>query len=349
MAAGSKTERSDEAVATPGPAEAEACLVVEAGGLSTWVVDGGRPGTRGLGVPVGGAADRAALAWGNALLGNAADAAALEVCLSGPTLRAEGDIACVLSGAPFDLVCAGVPVRSGRTFTLRSGQQLLIQGTPIGLRGYLCVAGGLRTPTVLGSRSGLEVVTAGARLACVTSRTSASFLDPTTAPVPLLPTDPAGVHLRVLPGLQSDWFPSEVLSGLAFQVRPESNRMGLRLSGQPLPVLARELVSEPVCPGTVQVTRDGQCVILGVDAQTIGGYPKVAQVIAADLDLIGQLRPGSSVRFERVSLEQAIGLARDRQRCLEAWVRRIRVAREWGNGEGGVPRGDVPRGSANRG
>ena len=80
--------------------------------------------------------------------------------------------------------------------------------------------------------------------------------------------------------------------------------MGLRLSGKPLTRPSREMVSEPVCPGTVQVLNDGQCVILGVDAQTIGGYPKIAQVIAADLDLVGQLRPGQGVSFKLVTIEE---------------------------------------------
>ena len=83
--------------------------------------------------------------------------------------------------------------------------------------------------------------------------------------------------------------------------------MGLRLLGEPLRVPPRELVSEPVCPGAVQVTRDGQCIVLGVDGQTIGGYPKVGQVIAADLDLLGQVRPGDRVWFERVEVGKQKG------------------------------------------
>src|SRR5207248_11220518 len=100
-------------------------------------------------------------------------------------------------------------------------------------------------------------------------------------------------------------FPGDVLAGRAFRVTAAGNRMGLRLQGEALPVPAREMVSEPVCPGSVQVTRDGQCIVLGVDGQTIGGYPKVAQVIGADLDKLGQLRPGERIDFERVTLEEA--------------------------------------------
>src|SRR5438128_7443018 len=101
--------------------------------------------------------------------------------------------------------------------------------------------------------------------------------------------------------------------------------MGLRLSGVPLAMPSRELVSEPVCPGAVQVTRDGQCIVLGVDGQTIGGYPKIAQVITADLDRLGRLRPGEAVCFRTVTLEEAEALYRQTQKELRQWVTRLRT------------------------
>jgi antagonist of KipI len=105
--------------------------------------------------------------------------------------------------------------------------------------------------------------------------------------------------------------------------------MGLRLDGKPLTVSGREMVSEPVCPGTVQVTRDGRCIILGVDGQTIGGYPRIAQVISADLDLLGQLRPGTEVRFREVGLEEAEMLYRRQQDELNRWLLRLRLAEDF--------------------
>src|SRR5207342_784510 len=86
-----------------------------------------------------------------------------------------------------------------------------------------------------------------------------------------------------------------------YHVTPASNRMGLRLDGPPLTLPNRELVSEPVAPGAVQITNDGRPIVLGVDGQTIGGYPKIAHVISADLDELGQFRPGDEVEFQRVS------------------------------------------------
>jgi 5-oxoprolinase (ATP-hydrolysing) subunit C len=238
-------------------------------GLYTLVVDFGRPRSRSLGVPVGGAADRAAFALGNALVGNPPDAAALEFSLAGPTLRAGCELACVVYGAPFELFSDRQSLVVGKTFTLRAGEELRVGGTAAGMRAYLCVRGGLRTPEVLGSRSSLGPLAAGAELPCSAGVIQARSAPPLRAGLRGQP----GVtrELRVLEGPQADWFNAEDYYNQQFTVTPASNRMGLRLQGEPLPLPTRELVSEPVCPGAVQVTRDGQCIVLGVDGQTIGG------------------------------------------------------------------------------
>lgn len=102
--------------------------------------------------------------------------------------------------------------------------------------------------------------------------------------------------------------------------------MGIRLLGEPIPKRAGELASEPVAPGAVQVTNDGLPVVLGVDGQTIGGYPKVAHVIRADLDKLGQLRPGDAVRFTQVSEEEAVAAAAEARQSLHVWLTRLAVA-----------------------
>src|SRR5947209_11034498 len=135
-------------------------------GLFTLVVDLGRPGWRSLGVPVGGAADRAALMLGNALVGNPPGAAALEITLAGPTLEAGCDLAAVVFGAPFLLTSDRQELTAGTTFTLTADERLHVGGTPEGARGYLCVRGGLGVPEILGSRSGLAPLAAGVELPC---------------------------------------------------------------------------------------------------------------------------------------------------------------------------------------
>jgi biotin-dependent carboxylase-like uncharacterized protein len=289
-------------------------------GLQTLVVDFGRPATRSLGVPLGGAADRWSLTLGNALVGNPPDAAALEVCLAGPTLQAGCDVGCVVFGAPFEVLRGDERLPAGWTFTLRRGEVLRIAGTPVGARAYLCVRGGLREPVALGSLSAFAPVRRGQELACEPSEIAGRAID--------LESDDFGndpVTLRALPGPQADWFDPPAFFGPQFMVTPASNRMGLRLRGQSLTRKPGELVSEPVGPGAVQVVNDGQCIVLGVDGQTIGGYPKVAHVIAADLDRLGQLRPGQDVRFEVVNVEEAEAVYRERAAKLREWGIRLEL------------------------
>jgi biotin-dependent carboxylase-like uncharacterized protein len=297
-------------------------------GLHTLVVDAGRPRSRSLGVPIGGAADGTALALGNGLVGNPPDAAALEISLSGPTLQADAELACVLYGAPFAMASDRQPLRAGKTFTLQQGESVRIGSTGRGMRAYFCVHGGLQTPIVLDSRSGLEPLRAGVELPCQLGSIRARFMLAN-----LDEQEPGARRLRVLDGPQNSWFTDDSFctrpkaAPVVFTVDQASNRMGLRLRGEPLPVPARELISEPVCPGSVQVTRDGQCIILGVDGQTIGGYPKIAQVISADLDMLGQLRPGETIVFVRVSLEVAQHIFHARQAKLHGWLTRLAMTR----------------------
>lgn len=286
-------------------------------GLYSLLVDRGRPGSRSLGVPVGGAADRAAYALGNALLGNAPDAVALEVTLTGPTLRAVQPTACVVFGAPFSLtITERRCVEAGTTFTLQAGEVLRIGGTPEGARGYLCVAGGFESPRILNSRSALEPIRRDDVLRCAESRTPRRSL-PFVSRI--------SQTIRVLDGPQRDWFTDESFFTQTYTVTPASNRMGLRLAGLPLARRSGEMVSEAVAPGAVQVTNDGLPIVLGVDGQTIGGYPKVAHVIGADLDLLAQLRTGTAARFVRVTIDEAEAAARSLAATLGEWLMRLRL------------------------
>jgi antagonist of KipI len=312
-------------------------------GLYTLVVDLGRPHTRSLGVPVGGAADRTSLIVGNALVGNPPEAAALEFSLTGPTLQADCELACVVYGALFQIRSDRQKLSVGKTFTLRAGEALQVLGTSEGMRGYLCVRGGIQTSEVLGSRTGLRPLRAGDELPCSPGTIRSRFVRVDRDArsdwdrwLAMWSNPPSGLvyRLRAVRGPQAGWvavegafFTSREAWGRPwFRVGKESNRMGLRLTGQPLAVADRELLSEPVCPGAVQVTRDGQCIILGVDGQTIGGYPKVAHVIRADLDVVGQLCPGDELFFTEVSLAEAERLDREKEAELAAWVTRLRAA-----------------------
>lgn len=287
-------------------------------GWQSLIVDFGRPRSRSLGVPVGGAADRAAFMLGNALVGNPPDAPALEIGLAGPRFAALCPLGCVVFGASFVLTSSRQALTAGTTFTLEPGEELRIGGTPSGMRAYLCVRGGFHIPVVLDSHSALAPLRADTTLEATPSQVPTRFIRPD------LKWNAEPRQLRVVAGPQADWFREADFYPQDWTVTPASNRMGLRLRGRPLTRPQRELVSEPVCPGAVQVTHDGQCIVLGVDGQTIGGYPKIAQVIRADLDKLGQLRPDESIRFVPVSLAEAEAFDRRKQEELRAWGIRLR-------------------------
>ncbi len=349
-------------------------LVAREPGLQSLLVDFGRTRSRSRGVPLGGAADRAAITLGNALVGNPPRAVALEVAFAGPTLEALHPTACVIFGAPFQSTVNGTPIHAGVTLTLEPGDVLRVGGTSTGARAYLCVAGGFDAPEALGSRSALEPLRAGDTLVCPPSRTEPRSLPfvwgRPTPPAPLpegrgvnarqassnsqeasgphrscsppfreglgvgssspLPSGRGaggvGPSLRVLDGPQRDWFTDGAFFTQLYAVSAASNRMGVRLKGTPLARRPGELASEAVAPGAVQVTNDGLPVVLGVDGQTIGGYPKVAHIVRADLDRLAQLRPGDHVLFVLVTPEEAEAAAAARDSFLREWLTRLRIA-----------------------
>ncbi|MBX9678866.1 MAG: biotin-dependent carboxyltransferase family protein [Gemmataceae bacterium] len=299
-------------------------FAVLAAGVESRLVDAGRTSTRGFGVPIGGAADRRSWRLGNALVGNASDALALEVALAGPTLRAEHAMHAVVFGAPFVVSTDRGSLVVGKTFDLEPGETLRIGGTPAGVRAYLCVHGGFEGREILGSRSALQPIHVGETLACAESR----------GRIRSAPLDHPSLRLldswtlRVLPGLQRRQFPGAardfppLFAASVFRATNASNRMGVRLEGPPIAIPPDEISSEPVCPGTIQTTRDGQCIVLGIDGQTIGGYPKLAQVIQADLDALAQIRPGDEVRFVSCSIQEAEAAFRSREAETREWETR---------------------------
>jgi biotin-dependent carboxylase-like uncharacterized protein len=294
-------------------------LVVIDPGLQTRVVAEPRLRSRRLGVPVGGAMDRATFELANALVGNAPETPGIEFAVRGPTLRANVGLTAVILGAPFLVNVAGGCVPSGQSFAVSAGQAIEIRGTPVGMRAYLAVAGGIDSPDVLGSRGGFSPLVAGEVLKCDSRPAPLRRLDPNC---PFLQAS-RNWTLRLLPGPQHDWFP-ELKD--TYTVSTASDRMGIRLDGPRLTFPDREMISEPVVPGAIQITRDGQPIILGVDGQTIGGYPKIAHVIDADFDLLGRMMPGDRVHFDRINFAAAEKAWRIRCDLLDEWRTRIGIS-----------------------
>ncbi len=293
---------------------------VHSAGAHSLIVDEGRSHCRDLGLPAGGAADRMSFALGNALAGNPVNTPALEIALAGPSLEADDHHALVVFGAPFAVHLNEQPQVVGRTFHVRPGDRITIGTSETGLRAYVGVPGGFESKQIMGSRSNLSPIRGGQSLGCAPSQMRVRWLQADAR----FPEDMK--VLRVLPGAHAGQFAMSALLNEEYTVKPESNRMGLRLTGPELRTEAEsalELLSAPVCPGTVQVTHDGLPIVLGVDAQTIGGYPRVAHVIAADLDKLGQLRAGDRLRFQQVDRAHALELLRQRSAWLRQWVTRL--------------------------
>ncbi len=274
-------------------------LTVLATGPLTTVQDTGRPGQAALGIGRSGACDRAAAALANRLLGNDASAAVLEVTLGGLALRADADLLVVTTGAR----CAGSPAHNAPV-RLHAGDELRLGLPASGLRTYVGVRGGIAVEPVLGSRAtdllaglGPPVVAVGDVLPVGAGTDPMPGVD--LAPV----SDPADgeVTVAVLPGPRADWFAEDAfaaLTGTAWTVTDESNRIGLRLAGEPLArVRTGELASEGMVRGALQVPPSGLPVLFLADAPVTGGYPVLAYVAEPDVDRCGQLRPGQPLRF----------------------------------------------------
>ena len=302
---------------------------VFAPGLLTSVQDAGRPGWRHLGVARAGAADGWSLAVANLLVGNPVDAAALEITLQGPTLCFPRGARIAITGATVDAHCDGEPVPGWRTVDVPAGVPLHLGHCRRGARAYLAIAGGIDVPRVLGSRStDLRAAYGGqqgraVRAGDMLSTGAFAGSAPTrlavarrwVEPRPTLDFDLPAL-LRYLPGsARTD--PADALAGRVWRVAPRSDRQGLRLSGGALahPGLPPAW-SEAVSPGTVQLPPDGQPIVLGVDAQTIGGYPRIGHVITADGSRMAQLRPGEEVRFLPIDADGAARALRAQQASL---------------------------------
>jgi len=283
-------------------------------GLLTTVQDLGRPGYAHLGISACGAADALSLRAGNLLAGNAEGAAALEITLAGGIFEFEFEAVVALTGADF---AANIPMWTA--VGVKAGEQVRCGHARWGARGYLCVRGGVEVPLVLGSASthvmtglgGLEgrALKRGDVVACSAYTPQATF------PRRCMP---GGIGEPGSPVLIRVTAPTSArpLCGTTWEVQPDSDRMGVRLRGPGLERHTGEMLTEGAPLGAIQVPPDGQPIILFVEHQTTGGYPKIANVISADLHALGQLRAREQVRFEQVSMDAALTLLEAQEEWL---------------------------------
>lgn len=285
-------------------------------GLFTTIQDMGRHGYLKYGVPISGAMDTFSFVTANLLVGNNANAACLEVTFVGPELQASTETQIAITGGEISPKINGQDVPMWQTINVREGDIISFGKMESGARAYLSVRGGINAPVILGSRStyvrgGFGGIN-GRQLK--TGDVIEGFGLPPISHVYLLPKElipefksPFKVH--VILGPQKDMFTKRGLNTLLssqYRITAEADRMGYHLEGPKIEHKEKaEIISDALLPGAIQVPKDGQPIILMRDAQTTGGYPKIAAVITPDVSLLGQAKPNDVIIFSEISISQA--------------------------------------------
>ena len=327
-------------------------LQINKDGLQTTVQDLGRSGFQKYGVIVSGVMDPFAHRLANVLVGNSESDPTIEITLMGPQLTFLEDGLFALTGGDLSPLLNGDPIKMWRPIFAKKGCKLTF-GKPLsGCRTYLAVAGGISVSEVMASKStylraGIggfngrtlkkgDVVKIGESSHNIKpfidnlarEATDSSFIQlDWTLMTQAIPKYQDESIVRVTEGRQAKLFDEKSKNAFyndAFQVSSDSDRMGYRLKGQQLALKdAKELVSEGVAFGSIQVPPDGQPIILMADRQTTGGYPKIGQVTSVDLPKVSQLKPGESIRFEKISLEESQQLLLDERRLIAQLTKSI--------------------------
>jgi KipI family sensor histidine kinase inhibitor len=309
----------------PAVPPARPILQLRSGGLCTTVQDLGRPGFRTLGIPASGAMDALALQVANLAVGNPRGAAALEFTTPGPVVRVVGDTYAAVAGADLPTSLDGAEIEPARAFRIRPGQVLRFGAPRRGVWAYLAVRGGIDVPSILDSAASFVPGALGGYLGRRLREGDILGRGPDRPAVPLsgsdVPLPGKAVILRVITGPHDDWLAPDARARLfaePFAVTAHTDRAGARLEG---PMLAHgvsaEFLSDGLLPGAIQVPAGGQPIVILPDGPTTGGYPTAAAVIGADLRLVAQSRPGTTLQFRVVSMEEAVDALRAQRDMLE--------------------------------
>ncbi len=284
----------------------DAQLVVHHSGALATVQDLGRPGLARIGVGVSGAADRASLKLANRLVGNPEGAAAIEIRLGGFSVSPTIDLMMTVTGAPVPVWIDDRAEGCNAVLNVKAGRIIRVGFASVGVWSYLGVCGGIAVPEVLGSRStdtmanlGPPVLEDGMRLPV--------GLAPSTYPTigQAVIRRMTGGPLRVVMGPRDDWFTADSRRALVnepWTATAFGNRIGMRLDGPALErLVTRELSSEGVVRGAIQVPPGGRPTILLADHPVTGGYPVIAVVVDADIDRAANVRPGDTLFFKELA------------------------------------------------
>lgn len=322
-------------------------LKIIKGGLQTTVQDLGRSGFQKYGVIASGAMDPFAHRIANLLVGNAEQEATLEIALVGPAIEFQEQTFIAICGADLSPEIDGNPVKLWRTLSVNKGSVLKFGAPRSGCRTYLAIAGGISLTSVMNSKStylragiggfkgralaaGDELQIGKLRDETADALAKAAYQEVEwQVPAYRYSTVPV---VRLMRGRQFHLFDDMSQKQLfteAFSISTDSDRMGYRLEGPRLSLSEpKELISEAVAFGSIQVPADGNPIILLADRQTTGGYPKIGQIASVDLPLATQLKPGDRIRFKEITLEEAQNLFLEQEQQIRQLKLGIQLKRE---------------------
>ena len=303
-------------------------------GLSTTVQDLGRYGYLKYGVPISGAMDAFSLAAANVLVGNKPGDAGLEVTLIGPELLLLTKMQVAITGAAVCPKINGQDVPMWQALNLEEEDVVSFSRMESGCRVYMAVRGGVNAPLVLGSRS--TYVRGGfggingrqLRTGDIVEGFEAELLDTMhRMPQELVPKFTHHFQVQAVLGPQADMFTEkgvDTFFSSEYRVTPEADRMGYRLEGPLIEHKGKaDIVSDALLPGSVQVPKNGKPIVIMRDAQTTGGYPKIAVITTPDVSLLGQAKPNDMIEFSEVTLSHAQERLREYSRLINGLNRML--------------------------
>ncbi len=283
-------------------------------GLLSLLQDRGRFGQQRIGLTTGGPLDPQAHLLCQRLLGNAANATAIEISFGGLQLRANTATRICVTGAPLPLTINGVDQPLWQSHRVEPGDLIALGYASQGCRAYLGVAGGFQiteqfNSTATVTREGIGGLNggplrAGDVLPCAEDHSSTLYY----LPGALVPSYHQDLVLRVIPGYQQVHFSAlqqRRFFSSQFSVSDRCDRMGYRLEGPTIECDIDGILSEGICFGAIQIPADGQPIVLLNDRQTIGGYPKMGATLSIDVARLAQTTPGANIRFEAISINSA--------------------------------------------
>ena len=285
-------------------------------GLQTSIQDAGRTGYMHQGISRSGAMDKVSLQLSNWLVGNEINQAVIEITLVGPTIEFTDSYSISICGAEFEMMLNSNSIFNNNVTQVNKGDVLEFKQLRKGARAYLAIAGKLQVDEIFASQSTHLVAGFGGykgrqiKAGDILDVVDKHQADKRKLPEEYCPTFTGNYLLRCTEGLEVEWFELESINHFynsTYKISNDSNRMGLRLEGDAIkPEKSTELISSGLVQGSIQVPPSGMPIISSVDGQTIGGYPRIANVISSDLNILGQLKSGDKISFTLMSHHSAL-------------------------------------------